>query len=50
MRVNASLVRLVTKLRTKSWPDDQIRSLLANVPTKFVDQLLASNTETSHAS
>jgi hypothetical protein len=40
MRVSASLTRLVTMLRTKNWPDEQIRSLLVNVPTKFVDQLL----------
>lgn len=40
MRINASLTRLVAKLRTKNWPEDQIRSLLANVPTELVDQVL----------
>lgn len=50
MRINASLTRLVRRLRSRNWPEDQIRSLLANVPTELVDHLLRSNPETGHAS
>jgi len=42
MRVSASLTRLVTKLHTKNWPDEQIRSLLVNVPAEIVEKLLAA--------
>ena len=41
MRVNASLTHLVRKLRTKNWPEEQIRALLTNVPVEMVDKLLA---------
>ena len=41
MRVSASLTRLVNKLRTKNWPDAQIRPLLANLPAEIVEKLLA---------
>jgi len=41
MRVSASLTHLVRQLRSKSWSDEQIRSLLSNVSPEIVDQLLA---------
>lgn len=40
MRVSASLSRLVRQLRSHNWSEAQIRSLLSNVPTSQVDQLL----------
>lgn len=43
MRVTASMTRLVSKLRSRNWPEEQIRALLANVPAEIIDQLLATS-------